>query len=322
MKKAEPKRRIRLWVTWIAFALVFQFILINISAALHAYKLTHLHNAGEEVVKQAPANIFSRTWRLFSGPTYYNRPLADVPPFAFSTIILQTSDSIPIEAWYCKTDSISKGAVILFHGLSGNKGMLLSEAGEFRSLGYNVFLVDLRDHGHSGGDVFTYGYRESEEVKLAYDYIAQTGEKNIFLWGASLGAVEVAKAVYDYDLSLSGLIIEMPFLSLQSHLEWRARSLNFPQQPFAFFTCCWIGFENGFNGLGLRADKYVKKIHCPVLMQYGKKDGIVSSYETESVFKAIASGNKKLVEYENAGHESLFRNDPVTWTREMKDFLK
>jgi alpha-beta hydrolase superfamily lysophospholipase len=322
MKSGKTKRRLRSFITWILWVLLVQFVLINISAALYADKLTHLYTPTEETwTKPVSKNIFAKTWRLFTGPVFYKQPLKVVPGFPFSTILLKTKKNISIEAWYGKTDSASKGTVILFHGLMGHKGLVLDEANAFRSFGYSVMMVDVRDHGNSGGNTTTMGYRESEEVKLAYDHVMQMGEKNIFLWGASLGAVEIIKAVSDYQLQPSGIIIEMPFLSLQSHLKGRARTLGFPEQPFGFLTSFWIGVEQGFNGLGFKTAKYAKDVNCPVLMQYGEKDKLVLPYETNAIYKALAATNKKLVIYEGAGHESFLRNDPAAWRTETTAFL-
>jgi alpha-beta hydrolase superfamily lysophospholipase len=49
---------------------------------------------------------------------------------------------------------------------------------------------------------------------------------------------------------------------------------------------------------------------------------IAPYYETDLIYKSVASADKRLVEYENAGHESFFKNDPLTWIREIKSFLK
>jgi uncharacterized protein len=323
MKNGKSRRRLRSIITWTLWILLFQFLLINISAALYAYKLTHLRIPTDETfTKPVSKNIFAKTWRLFSGPVFYKQKLSAVPGFPFTTVILKTKNEISIEAWYGKADSASKGTVILFHGLMWNKGQVLDEAIAFRKLGYNVMMPDVRNHGNSGGNVTTIGYRESEEVKLAYDYVQQQGEKNTFLWGASLGAVEIIKAVSEYPLQPSGIIIEMPFLSLQSHLEGRARILGFPEQPFGFLTTFWIGAEQGFNGLGFKMTKYAKNINCPVLMQYGEKDQLVLTYETDAIYQSIAAKNKKLVMYEGALHESFLRKDPVNWQREVSAFLK
>jgi alpha-beta hydrolase superfamily lysophospholipase len=320
MKKKRILRRVIIWLSW---ALLVQFILVNISAALYAYKLTHLATVNPAIpARPAPDNIFAKTWGLFTGPTFYKKPLTAVPNFSFSTIILKTKNDISIEAWYGKTDSISKGTVILFHGLTGNKGLVIDEANAFRIFGYNVMMIDIRDHGNSGGNSTTIGYKESEEAKLAYDYIMQRGEKNIFLWGASMGAVVVLKAVSDYQLQPSGIIIEMPFLSLQSYLRAQARFLGFPQKPFGFLTGLWISIEQGFNGLSFKTTRYARNIHCPVLMQYGDKDAFVLRYETDAIYESIAATNKKLVIYNGAWHESFLRYDPITWKREVTAFLK
>jgi alpha-beta hydrolase superfamily lysophospholipase len=322
MKNVKTKRRLRSFITWVLWVVLVQFVLVNISAALYAHKLTHLRVFTDTNQKPGSRNIFAKTWRLFAGPEFYRQSLVQVPGFGYSVVALKTKKNISIAAWYSKTDSTAKGTVILFHGLTSNKGQILDEAMAFRSLGYNVMLVDTRNHGNSGGNSTTIGYRESEEVNLAYSYIKKKGEKNIFLWGTSMGAVEIMKAISEYRLLPSGIIIEMPFLSLQSHLEGRARTLGFPEQPFGFLTTFWIGIEKGFNGFSFKTTRYAGNIHCPVLYQYGGNDKMVLKKETETVYNAIASPDKKLVVYENAVHESFLRNDPATWKKEVANFLE
>jgi uncharacterized protein len=161
-------------------------------------------------------------------------------------------------------------------------------------------------------------------VKLAYNYVAGKGEKNIFLWGNSMGAVVVAKAIADYNLKPTGVILEMPFGSLQAHLRARARALGFqglPEKPFGFFVTWWMGIERGFNGFKHKTASYAKKVNCPVLMQWGARDNYVRQDETDQVFNAIASTNKKLVVYDHASHESLVQNDPAKWRIETERFL-
>jgi hypothetical protein len=74
MKNLRTKRRLRAILLWTLWVLLAQLILINISAGMYAYKLTHLRTATNETwTKSAPANIFAKTWRLFSGPTFYKQ---------------------------------------------------------------------------------------------------------------------------------------------------------------------------------------------------------------------------------------------------------
>ena len=266
--------------------------------------------------------MFSKTWKLFTGPKFRRSFVTEQPVFPYDTIQLSTKKGLVIDAWYSRPDSAAKGTVILFHGITVNKTQLLDEAYEFRYLGYNVMLVDFRGHGSSEGNITTIGYREAEEVKLAYDFARAKGEKSIFLFGSSLGAVVITKALADYKLTPAGIIIEMPFLSLQSYLSAKARALGFPQQPFAFLTTGWIGIEKGFNGYNHKTTRYAKNINCPVLMQIGAKDEFVLQAESEKIFNSISSPDKKLVVYEYGQHESFLRHDKNRWRVEVEGFLR
>lgn len=324
MEKAMLRKRLPVYLRWIAWVLLVQLILINISAAFYAWKLTHVYDDPALRYAKPSSNIFVKTWRLFTGPRQPKSAITETPSFPYDTVTLKTSNGIPIDAWYGRADSAAKGTVLLFHGITANKGMLISEAAEFRYLGYNVLLVDFRAHGNSGGQTTTIGIREAEEVKLAFDYIKGKGEKNIFCWGNSMGAVVVARAVASYSLQPSGLILEMPFASLQSHLQGRARSLGFrgfPEKPFGFFVTFWMGIEKGFKGFKHQTASYAEKINCPVLLQWGQLDTYVQQKETDQVFQALPGNQKKLVIYERAGHESLLQNDPGKWRAETAQFL-
>jgi alpha-beta hydrolase superfamily lysophospholipase len=85
-------------------------------------------------------------------------------------------------------------------------------------MGYNVLLLDFRAHGASGGNTCTIGYYEAEDVKLAYNFLKDKGEKNIALWGISMGAAAIAHAVDEYHLQPSKVILEMPLAQLKKRL--------------------------------------------------------------------------------------------------------
>jgi uncharacterized protein len=323
MEQIRSKRRLPSLLRWILWVLLVQFVLINISSALYAWKFTHFYEDSEIRKPSSNQNIFVKTWRLFTGPRFEKSVITESPTFPYDTVTLKTEKGIFIDAWYSKADS-AKGTVLIFHGISSNKAFLITEANEFRFQGYNIMMVDFRAHGNSGGNTTTMGIRETEEVKLAYDYVVQQGEKNIFLYGSSMGAVVVMKAIADYQLNSSGVILEMPFASMQTHLQARARLLGFSgftEKPFGFLVTGWAGLERGFNGYAHRTSKYAAKLSCPVLMQWGALDNIVLKKETDRIFNAIASTNKKLVIYDQAGHGSLLQNNPVKWQAEVEQFL-
>jgi alpha-beta hydrolase superfamily lysophospholipase len=242
------------------------------------------------------------------------------PIVPYDTVQLTTKTGLKLEAWYIKADSL-KGTVILFHGLGSNKGNVLNEAFAFSELGYNTMLVDIRGHGNSEGIVNTIGYKEAEEVKLAYEHVLKNGERNIILWGMSLGAVMISKAISQYDLQPQKIILEMPFDRLQDHIRARARISGFPGEPFGFIVTFWTGLEQGYWGYGHRTSKYVSKINCPVLLQWGNNDEYVLKKEIDKIFSSIKSSEKRLEIYEGASHGPLLAGHEEQWTKTVTDFL-
>ena len=321
MKDKKNNNKIIRILKWIGNVLLVQLILINISAAFHAYRFTHYYD-DDKIRNQQPSEgrPFLRTWRMMTGKKLAKSLIQYYPTVPYDTIQLTTTSGKKLETWYMKADS-AKGTVILFHGLNSNKGNVLGEAFEFNSFGYNTLLVDMRAHGNSEGILNTLGYKESEEVKLAYDHILKKGEKNIVFWGMSLGAVIITKAIWQYDLKPQKIILEMPFDRLQDHIRARARISGFPGEPFGFFVTFWTGVEQGYWGYAHETSRYVKKITCPVLLQWGNKDEYVLKKETERIFAAINSSKKKLEVYEGVGHSPLLAMNATKWDETVNEFL-
>jgi alpha-beta hydrolase superfamily lysophospholipase len=318
--KKVSKKTVRI-LKWIGSVLLVQLILINISAAFHAYRFTHYYD--DDKVRDQPfsqGKPILRTWRMMTGKKLAKSLIQYYPTIPYDTVLLTTANGKKLEAWYMKADS-AKGTVILFHGLGSNKGNVLGEAFEFNSFGYNTMLVDMRAHGNSEGIISSIGYKESEEVKLAYDHVLKKGEKNILLWGMSLGAVIISKAIWQYDLKPQKIILEMPFDRLQDHIRARARISGYPGEPFGFFVTFWTGLEQGYWGYGHKTSRYVKNINCPVLLQWGSSDEYVMKEETERIFASISSPKKKLEVYDGAGHGPLVSGNQSQWDKAVTGFL-
>ncbi len=297
------------------------FILLNIVVLFHAYKFTHFYNAGEVKIKD-PANKtgWDKTKEILFGINAQKR-VNELPDTNFIPVSLFTKDSIQLSAWYTTVNN-SKGTVCMFHGHGGSMGGNNTEAAAFRKMGYNTFQIDFRAHGNSQGNTCTIGYYESEDVQLAYDFISNSGEKNIVLWGISMGAATITKAMSDYtSMQPQKIIIEMPFGTIEDAVKGRLRIMHLPAQPIATLLTFWGGVQNGFWAFNMKPEEYVKKISCPTLLQWGKHDTRVSKEEEDAIFVHLGSTQKKWVVYENAGHESLCKKENEKWLTEVTGFL-
>jgi uncharacterized protein len=296
------------------------FVLLNIITAFHAYKFTHFYNIGEVAVK--PDSLKS-TWEKTKEALFginFCKQKNDAADTAVQTLYLYTKDSLKLEAWYRPVDS-AKGTVCLFHGHGGKKSGNNLEAASFRKMGYTTFQLDFRAHGSSAGNTTTIGFNEAEDVKLAYDYIKSKGEKNIVLWGISMGASTITKSISDYGLTPNKVILEMPFGSMTDAVEGRVKMMGLPAQPLATLLTFWGGTEHGFWAFGMKPYEYAKKINCPALIQWGANDPRVTRREIDAIF-ANLPGQKKLVVYDSCVHESLCKKENEKWMNEVSSFLK
>lgn len=300
--------------------LLIVFIFINIVTAFHAYKFTHFYNAGDITVKQEE-NGWDKTGDILFGIDVAKKPNSITTDSSFETIYLTTKDGIKLQGWYLKTAGTAKGTVVMFHGHGSTKSGIILESEEFRKMGYNTLLMDFRAHGSSGGNTTTIGYYEAEDVYLAYDFIKNKGEKNIVLWGISMGAAAISKAISDDDLQPSKIILEMPFGSIVKAAEGRIKMMHLPPEPLAALITFWGGTEHGFWAFNMKPAEFVKKINCPVLLQWGNNDPRVTRGEIDLIYANITAP-KKLVVYAGAAHESLCKKENEKWMSEVQNFLK
>lgn len=287
-------------------------VVVNIIIAFHAYKFTHFYDAAESAPQNKAAAI------LFGINAFKQNN--DAPDSTDQKVILTTADHLKLEGWYSPVTN-SRGTVCLFHGHGGKKSGNNAEAQAFRAMGFNTFQLDFRAHGNSQGNTCTIGYYESEDVKLAYNFIKSKGEKNIILWGISMGAATITKAITDYELKPTKVILEMPFGSITEAAEGRIRMMGLPAEPLARLLTFWGGVEHGFWAFNMKPAEFAKNISCPVLLQWGAHDPRVSKNETDAIYSNITAA-KKLVVYDNSAHESLCKKENQKWVATVSDFLK
>lgn len=301
--------------------LLISFLLLNIITAFHAYKFTHFYDRNEIVIKNtANKSGWDKTKEILFGINAIKQKNNISPDTGFQTVYLKSSTCPKLEAWYIPVKN-AKGTICLFHGHGGTKSGVFEESDAFRKMGYNTLLADFRAHGNSAGNTCTIGYDESEDVKLAYDYIKNKGENNIVLWGISMGAAAVSKSISDHQLQPKKVVLEMPFGSITEAAEGRIKMMGLPGEPLATLITFWGGVEHGFWAFNMKPSQFVKAIKCPVLLQWGKNDPRVSEHETNEIYNNISS-YKKLVLYENSGHESLCKKENKKWINEITVFLQ
>lgn len=300
--------------------LVIIIICTNIIAIFHAYRFTHF---SEESTERTPnpdeLSFTEKLATLLFGVSFPKSRNHTKPSLAFETIRLGIDNGM--ECWKL-TVPRAKGTVILFHGYGGTKATMLDKAEVFRNLGYNTLLPDFTGNGGSKGYETTIGFYEAKQVKTCYEYLQDIGEQNIILFGTSMGAAAILKALNDYEhLRPTAALMECPFGSMYETVCARFQMMNIPAVPMAGLLVFWGGTLNGFNAFAHNPAEYATEVKTPTLLMYGAKDEKVSLKETQEIFTHL-NGPKALRIYPNASHENYLIKYRTEWTEDVSNFLQ
>lgn len=294
------------------------FLLLNTIASFHAYKFTHFSTAdGSRTKTPEKLTSFEKLSAAFFGISNPRPQNEAVPQQPFQTVSI--SGSPRLECWKINVEN-PIGTVILFHGFSASKSSLLLESDFFHQKQFNVVLVDFVGSGGSEGNETSIGYFEADQVYRVYENVRTEGATNVFLFGTSMGAVAIMRAIDLYNIRPSGVMLECPFGSMYQTVGARFDLMNMPSFPMAGLLVFWGGVLNGFWAFSHNPYKYAKSIDCPTLLLWGEKDLKVSREETEKIFEGLA-GRKELATLNEAGHENLMRASPAKWQLAVEQFL-
>ncbi len=298
---------------------LFLFLLLNVVSCNHAYKFTHF--AEKNISKSGKPEHLPFTEKLkviFWGisnpkPVNYHKPAR-----THETITIQSKEKL--EAWLVSPEN-PKGVVLLFHGYSGSKSGIINYAEEFHQKGYHTLLVDFQGSGGSTGHQTTIGFEESKDVEAAYKYIKNRFSKEeIILFGSSMGAAAILKAVAETEIEPDKLIVECPFGSMRTTTQKRFEAMGLPTFLLPDLLMIYGSIQNGFNAYKHNPSEYAKGVDIPTLLLYGAKDPRVTRAETDEIFLNL-QGEKTLGIFEKAGHENYLWRHSGEWEREIDGFL-
>lgn len=297
--------------------LISVFIFFNVIMILQSYKLTHFFDPPKQGIDTSNNHSF---FSILAGLSYYKDINEPPPTVPFQNIELVTHDNEKLAAWYIPA-AAAKGTILLYHGHGENKSKVLCQAMVFHKLHYNLLLTDFRAHGLSSGNLFSVGINEAADIKAGWDFIVQKGEKNILLYGISLGASTIINAVYEYHLKPNKVILDLPFASIFDAVQGKISSVGLPPNPLSFFVCLWGSIFIQHWAWGFKPYLYAKAIHCPTIIQEGFLDNRVKPSEIEAIFKNIQTNDKFIIIYARSSHENLCKKEYLKFFQVMSEFL-
>ncbi len=312
-----PTRKPNRWLRRLLRTALSVFLLMNLVAFLHAWRFTHFTDQESAKPQAEELGWGKKIQYMLTGIPNPRPANISKPDTIFESVVL--NDKYASAGWWIPVDS-ARGTVILLHGYGGEKSNLLERGEIFRSMGYQVLLLDFRGSGESPGRATSIGFHESEQVLAAYNWVLKKSNQPVYFFGSSMGAAAALRAVYAHGIQPAGLVLECPFGSLLQTTRARFRQLQIPSFPMAELLVFWGGVQQGFNGFAHNPESYAQAVKCPTLLFYGSKDPKVSGAETTAIFQAL-QGPKKRIDFPEAAHEDFLKKYREEWTAEVQSFL-
>ena len=248
-----------------------------------------------------------------------------------------------------------KGAILLFHGLTGSP-FELKKYGQFLfNNGYDVYAQCLPGHGDNFEEIYTikyedwlnFAYSAFQTIKAEYD--------NVYVSGLCLGAILAIAVAIKFQGQLAGIISLSTTLFLDG---WRLPWYKF-LIPIALSTilryyysypeCEPHGIKNektrkivkkllekgdvGMNDFPmtgiyelLKLSSFVRKnlykMSDPIILIHSREDDLTSTKSAYTVYNNISSIDKNLIILENSYHMVLYDNEKDFVYNETLKFIE
>jgi len=251
-------------------------------------------------------------------------------------------------------DNQNKGAVLLFHGLTGTPFELKKYAQFLFKQGYDVFAPCLPGHGDKVAEIYTVKYQdwlnfvEGEFLRLNEKY------ENIFVSGICLGAVLTIYLATKFSDKIKGIIPCSTTLYLDGwRLPWYRIFMPIALTTILRFyynypECDPHGIKNektravikkllaksdvgmnefpmtGFYEL-LKLSKMLRKnlhkVTTPILLFHSKEDDLTSTKSADIVFNKINSKDKEKIILLDSYHMIFYDNEKEMVFNKITEFI-
>ncbi len=182
--------------------------------------------------------------------------------------------------------------------------------------GYNVFLVDHRAHGSSGGKFISFGQYESEDCLEWLEFMRKEfGEHiRIALVGQSMGAATVLMMSGKKQLppNVRCIISDSAYICFYTEL-WHL--LPLPKWSRSVILWPMDRYLDLFHHIRMKdsdALDAVKRARVPILFIHGAKDNFVPLWMNKQLYEACSSEKARIV-FPDATHIKSHAYDPVQY---------
>ena len=195
----------------------------------------------------------------------------------FEEFNIEVEKNIYLNALLFKSDSSSRGLVFYLHGNARAIADLAWVHSFYNQQGYDFLILDYRGYGKSDGENSSED-QIMRDVQTVYDqFLPDYADQEIIIMGYSLGTGIASKLAWGNDPS--ALVLQAPYYSL----EYMALQ-DYPFVPTFILKYPFL------------THRYLSELSIPIYIFHGRKDGLITSDQSEMLLKTNASIQLKLID--------------------------
>lgn len=239
-------------------------------------------------------------------------PVASRPDefgLAFQEVSLVSSDGTPLKGWFVPSPRSRDVTLLICHGRGGCRSTMLASTASLASRGgYNLFYLDFRNHGESGGTLTSFGRWEMADLEAAMAWLRREkpdASRRLGLHGVSMGAA-VGLLTASHRTEIAAIAAESSFSSLFRSIVRYGRLFYRLPRWMSPYTLLWVVLRLGFNPEPYSPERCIARIAPrPVFLLQGGADVRMPPAEGETLF-ARAGEPKTLWTVPGADHAGLW----------------
>ena len=247
-------------------------------------------------------------------------------------VSIRAADGAVLRAWYAVPAHDNGRAVILLHGITDNREGVAGFGEMFLSRGYRVLLPDSRTQGESGGEVATYGLRETDDIHRWVSWLYDRNAACVDGYGASMGAALLLESLRA-ESRYCAVVADSPFASFRRVAydregyyvglrppaeKWFGRSFGLLPTEVSLLYARW---RYGLDLLNANPLDAVEVSTTPMLIIHGTADINILPLHSQ-LLAASNPAHVQLWLVAGAQHGGAVAADPLEYQRRVLTFLE
>jgi len=222
---------------------------------------------------------------------------------AYEDVYFQAGDGTPLHAWFLPAESKALGTILFLHGNAENISTHIMSVRWLPARGFNVFLLDYRGYGASGGAASLSGVQDDMDAALRILLARKDVDPDrVVVFGQSLGG---AIAIYNvahspYRQHIRALVVESAFASYRQITREKLADfwLTWPLQ----WPLSWTVSDEYSPSAAVAGVSPI-----PLLIIHGDRDPIVPPQHGQRLYD-LAREPKQLWVIPGGGHIQAFQS--------------